>query len=60
MLGGNGINQEIINYTAYIIKQRLKNTYTEHTISRKKLSDRNAEYLHWPGFQISIQRRYWH
>ena len=27
MLGGNGINQEIINYSAYIIKERLKNFY---------------------------------
>ena len=27
MLGGNGINQEIIKYSAYIIKERLKNFY---------------------------------
>ena len=32
MLAGNGINQEIINYSAHIIKQRLKNFYTEYTI----------------------------
>ena len=27
MLALNGINQEIINYSAYIIKERLKNFY---------------------------------
>ena len=28
MLAGNGINHEIINYSAHIIKQQLKNFYT--------------------------------
>ena len=32
MLALNGINQEIINYSAHIIKQRLKNFYAEYTI----------------------------
>ena len=32
MLALNGINQEIINYSAHIIKQRLKNFYTGYTI----------------------------
>ena len=30
MLAGNGINQEIKNYSAHIIKQQLKNFYTEY------------------------------
>ena len=54
-VSGNGINQEIINYSAHIIKQRLKNFYTEYAIEREKLSDRNAEYFDRPGFQISLQ-----
>ena len=29
MLAGNGINQDIVTYSAHIIKQRLKNFYTE-------------------------------
>ena len=56
MLTGKGINLEIINCSADIIEQRLKNFYTEHTILRKKLSDRNAEYFDGPDFQISLQR----
>ena len=32
MLGGIVINQEIINYPAHIIQQRLKNFYTEYKI----------------------------
>ena len=32
MLAGKGINQEIINYSAHIIEQRLKNFYIEYTI----------------------------
>ena len=31
MLAGNGINQEIKNYPAHIIKKQLKNFYTEYT-----------------------------
>ena len=57
MLAGNGINQEIKNYSAHIIKQQLKNFYTEYTNERKKLSYGNAEYFHGPGLQISLQRR---
>ena len=32
MLGENGINLEIIKYSAYIIKERLKNFYAAQTI----------------------------
>ena len=53
MLGGIVINQEIINYSAHIIQQRLKNFYTEYKIWMKKLSDRNAEY-----FRQSLVFRY--
>ena len=32
MLAGKGINLEIINCSAHIIEQQLKNFYTEYTI----------------------------
>ena len=32
ILARNGINKEIINYSADIIKQRLKNFYTDYAI----------------------------
>ena len=42
MLAGNGINQEIINYSVHIIQQRLKNFYTEYTSTYKVRSGDEA------------------